>query len=56
MKKIELYTAVADRAGKRREAGEVLSVGTGKGDDIAPDVAAQLVANGSAVEQASDKK
>jgi len=50
MKKIILNTAALNSAGVRCDAGSELTVGTGAKADIAPDVAAELVADGRASE------
>lgn len=49
MKKITLHTAAVDRDGKRREAGEVLSVGKTRAYDLDEDAARALVKKGAAV-------
>ena len=49
MKSIELYGAVLDNIGMRREAGEIVAVGTAD-NAIHPDRARDIVAIGTAVE------
>ncbi|MDZ7894179.1 MAG: hypothetical protein U5M50_03975 [Sphingobium sp.] len=49
MKSIELYGAALDNIGVRREAGEIVAVGT-EDEFIDPARAAELIAIGTAVE------